>query len=65
MSPGLAPAGTRPFLQMGYSFMVLGQSACYKKEEAAQADKKAISANNSSSNNIYDLLLQSAHLHFE
>jgi len=45
--------------------MVLDPSVGYKEEEAAQADKKAISANNGSSNNIYDLLLQSAHLHFE
>ena len=45
--------------------MVLDQNVGYKEEEAAQADKKAISANNGSSNNIYDLLLQSAHLHFE
>ena len=45
--------------------MVLDPSVGYKKEEAAQADKKAISANNGSSNNIYDLLLQSAHLCFE
>ncbi len=45
--------------------MVLDQNVGYKEEEAAQADKKAISAKNGSSNNIYDLLLQSAHLHFE
>jgi len=45
--------------------MVLDQNVGYKEEEAAQADKKALSANNDSSNNIYDLLLQSAHLHFE
>ena len=45
--------------------MVLDQNVVYKEEEAAQADKKALSANNDSSNNIYDLLLQSAHLHFE
>ena len=45
--------------------MVLDPSVDYKKKEAAQADKKAISANNGSSNNIYDLLLESAHLHFE
>ena len=45
--------------------MVLDPSVSYKEQEAAQADKKAISANNGSSNNIYDLLLQSAHLHFE
>ena len=45
--------------------MVSDQNVGYKEEEAAQADKKALSANNDSSNNIYDLLLQSAHLHFE
>jgi len=45
--------------------MVLDPSLDYKKKEAAQADMKAISANNGSFNNIYDLLLQSAHLHFE
>ena len=45
--------------------MVLDPRVGYKEEEAAQADKKAISAKNGSSNNIYDLLLQSAHLHFE
>jgi len=45
--------------------MVLDPSVGYKEEEAAQTNKKAISANNGSSNNIYDLLLQSAHLHFE
>ena len=45
--------------------MVLDPSVGYNKEEAAQADNKAISANNGSSNNNYDLLLQSAHLHFE
>jgi ubiquinone/menaquinone biosynthesis C-methylase UbiE len=65
VSPGLAPVGTKPSMQKGYNFMVLDPSVGYKKEEAAQADKKAISANNGSSNNIYDLLLQSAHLHFE
>ena len=45
--------------------MVLDPSVGYKEEEAAQADKKLLSAKNGSSNNIYDLLLQSAHLHFE
>ena len=45
--------------------MVLDPSVGYNKEEAARADNKAISANNGSSNNIYDLLLQSAHLRFE
>jgi len=45
--------------------MVLDPSVSYKEQEAAQADKKAISENNDNSNNIYDLLLQSAHLHFE
>ena len=45
--------------------MVSDQNVGYKEEEAAQADKKALSVNNDSSNNIYDLLLQSAHLHFE
>ena len=45
--------------------MTLDQNIGYKQQEEAQADKKAISANNGNSNNIYDLLLQSAHLHFE
>ena len=44
-------------MQKGYNFMVLDPSVSYNKEEAAQADNKAISANNGSSNNNYDLLL--------